>query len=379
MHIALNAHLMQIGRSYRFAGVGKFLAALLVHLQAADPENRYTVFTGPLPPEAHLPAQENFRFVATRYSTASPLRRILWEQLAQPVELLRRGVDVLHAPVNVLPLACPCPAVLTIHDLSFLVYPDRLPRARQRYLTLLTRWSAQRARLVLTVSAHTRQDVVRLLGVPEERVRVVYPGVDPALGPARPQAVAEFRRRRGLPDRFILYLGTLEPRKNLPTLIRAYDRLRRAGCDHALVLAGGRGWMDDDIFRLVDDLDLGDRVCFPGYVPEEELALWYSAADLLVYPSVYEGFGLPPLEAMACGTPVIVADRSSLPEVVGDAGITFPPERADALADAIAEALADPARREALRAAGLCRAQQFSWSRTAQGVFAAYREVGGGA
>ena len=377
MHVAINAHLMQIGRSYRFAGVGKFIAALLAHLPDADPEGRYTVFTGAVPPTAVIPPRPNVRYVTSGFATAAPLRRILWEQTVQPLALLRSHADLLHSPVNVLPLLCPVPAVLTIHDLSFLVYPDRLLAARQRYLEAFTRWSARRARLVMTDSAHTRSDVIRLLGVPAEKVRVVYPGVDTSLAAATPQAVAAFRRERGLPDRFILYLGTLEPRKNLGTLLRAYDRLQHSGSRHVLVLAGGRGWMDDDIFRLVEELGLKDRVLFPGYVAEEDLPLWYSAADLFVYPSVYEGFGLPPLEAMACGTLVIVANTSSLPEVVGDAGLLFPPTDVEALADLMADVLNDSDRRDAMGAAGVVQAGRFPWSRTAQGALATYREAKG--
>jgi glycosyltransferase involved in cell wall biosynthesis len=185
--------------------------------------------------------------------------------------------------------------------------------------------------------------------------------------------VTEFRRQRDLPDRFILFVGTLEPRKNVTCLIDAYARLPRSR--PPLMLLGGKGWLYDEIFALVEKLDLQDEVNFVGYVPVEELPLWYNAAILFVYPSLYEGFGLPPLEAMACGTPVVVSDASSLPEVVGQAGLLANPTRSEALAEAMAQVLENPDLQVEMGAAGLARAQGFSWRRTATHTVASYRRA----
>jgi len=188
--------------------------------------------------------------------------------------------------------------------------------------------------------------------------------------------VATLRRRHGLPEPMILYLGTLEPRKNLPRLLEAYALLRRRpGVRHRLVLAGGRGWYYDEIRAAVERLGLRDEVLFPGYVPEEDKPLWYSAADLFVYPSLYEGFGLPPLEAMACGTPVVVSNTSSLPEVVGEAGLCVDPLDPEALARAMLALISDRERHRAYREAGLARARAFTWRTTAARTAALYHAV----
>ncbi|MCX6020494.1 MAG: glycosyltransferase family 1 protein, partial [Chloroflexi bacterium] len=313
MHIGINAHLMEFGQSFRNAGIGKYVAHLVRALGDVDQENRYTVFTGPLPPGG-LDLPPNFTVRPSRLPTGRAPVRILWEQLVQPWLVRSAKLDVLHCPGFVAPLGGGAPVVLTIHDLSFFRFPERLPAGRRRYLQAFTRVSAGAARLILCDSHHTAHDVHEILGIPRERMRVVYPGVEPRFAPQPAHHVAEFRRRAGLPDRFLLYLGTLEPRKNLGVLLRAYARLRPDMPDLGLVLAGGRGWMVDSLFRELDELGLTGQVILPGYVPDDELPLWYSAATALVYPSVYEGFGLPPLEAMACGSPVVVAQTSSVPE-----------------------------------------------------------------
>jgi glycosyltransferase involved in cell wall biosynthesis len=192
------------------------------------------------------------------------------------------------------------------------------------------------------------------------------------------EVIRAWKARRGLPERMVLFVGTLEPRKNLPLLLEAYARLRQTGCTHTLVVAGGKGWYYQAIEATVERLGLRDAVLFPGFVPDEELPLWYNAAELFVYPSLYEGFGLPPLEAMACGTPVITSNAASLPEVVGDAGVVVDAHDVTALARAMADLLGDAERRRRLRAAGLARARQFTWRATANRTAALYHEILGG-
>jgi glycosyltransferase involved in cell wall biosynthesis len=262
---------------------------------------------------------------------------------------------------------------VTIHDLSFLFYPRSFRVVNRLYLRLLTRLSVQRAGRVLAVSASTRRDVIRYYGVPAEKVDVVYNGVDPAFEPLPGDQVAVFRARQGLPDRFILFVGTLEPRKNVARLIRAYAQLPRSR--PPLLLVGGKGWFYEDIFRLVEEMDLSADVHFVGYVPAEDLPLWYNAADLFVYPSLYEGFGLPPLEAMACGTPVVASTSSSLPEVVGDAGLLVDPADTAGLAAALQAGVSDAGVRARLRQAGPERARQFSWQATARETVDSYRRA----
>lgn len=285
-------------------------------------------------------------------------------------------LDVLHGPVNIAPLLTPCATVVTVHDLAYLRLPDRLPTGRRRYFATLTRASVWRASRVLAVSESTKWDIVELLGVPPERIAVTPLAADTSFRPVTGEALEVFLAEHGIVRPFVLSVGTLEPRKNLPTLLRAFARI--AGeVPHDLVLAGPEGWMTDEIHDTRRRLNLGDRLRFTGYVEAEVLPAWYSAADLFVYPSLYEGFGLPPLEAMACGTPVITSDVSSLPEVVGDAALTVPPTDETALAAAMHRVLGHPALRADLRSRGLERARRFSWERTAALTLAAYRDAVG--
>lgn len=364
MDIGINAHLLSFSQGYRNAGVGRYIYYLVRALAERDDGTRYTVFCHQTPPFGDPTRRGHVRFVASRFDTTEPRRRIVYEQAVLP--LLAPGrIDLLHAPVNVVPLLSTVPSVVTIHDLTSLVVPDRFLPAKRRYLQTFTRLSVRVARHVIADSEHTRQDVIRLLDVPPERVTTVPLGVVEHFRPPTPAALEEFRARHDLPQRYLLYLGTLEPRKNLVTLLRAYARLRRAGLEWPLVLAGGKGWLYEDIFRAVDDLGLSGRVRFPGYVSYDEQPLWYGGATVFVYPSTYEGFGLPVLEAMACGAPVVTSTASSLPEAAGDAGVLVDCRDEAVLAAAIERVAGDAGLRADLQRRGVVRAAQFRWSRTA--------------
>ncbi|MFQ5813782.1 MAG: glycosyltransferase family 4 protein, partial [Anaerolineae bacterium] len=312
----------------------------------------------------------------SRLPTFRPPIRIFWEQVVQPFALQKERVDLLHALAFVTPLLSPCPSVVTIHDLSFLLYPESFKRSKRFYLSLFTRLSARQARCIIAVSKSTKRDVVRLLGVSPDKVEVVYSGVDDVFHPLAEDQVAAFRSKRGLPERFILFVGTIEPRKNVTRLIEAFAALRP--CDLAnlkLVIGGAKGWFYHNVFARVEELGLEGDVVFPGYIPVSELPLWYNAAELFVYPSLYEGFGLPLLEAMACGTPVVAANTSSLPEVVGEVGLTVDPLDVEGLAEAMRRALGDEVLRQEMRDRGLQRAKGFSWTKTAQETVQVYRRA----
>jgi len=366
-HIALNAQLLFGGASYRSAGIHHYIEQLLRHLPAAAPDLRFTVFVG-----AGRPDMPGAVVQRTRLPTTRPPVRILWEQFAQPVAVARARPDLLHSLAFVSPMLSPTPTVVTVYDLSFHITPERFPPAQRLYLRTLTGVSCRRARRVLAISESTRADVIRLLRVPPERVDLAYPGIEPAFQPLPAADVAAFRARRDLPARFVLYLGTLEPRKNLTTLLAAFAQLRAEQPDLHLVLAGGRGWWYADLFRQVQALGLEALVYFPGYLPADELPLWYNAAAAFAYPSAYEGFGMPVTEALACGCPVVTTTVSSLPEAGGDAAWLVPPQDASALAAALGQALLpDPAR----RASGLSHAARFTWANTAAQTAAAYRRA----
>ncbi len=368
-HVAINTHLISGRVGYRSAGVHQYIYHLLRHLGPDDDGLRYTVLLGEgeLPPDVALPTLQS------RWPTGRASVRVAWEQLVQPWTLRRIEADLVHGPVFIAPFIAPCPAVVTIHDLSFIRFPAMFRPANRLYLTLMARLSARRARRLIAVSAHAAAETVQLLGVPPERIDVVYHGVDPVFRPLPDDEVAAFRQRQGAPERFVLFLGTLEPRKNLIRLLEAFARIYNAKIK--LVLAGGKGWLYDELFARVEDLGLEEAVIFPGYVDAKDLPLWYNAATVVAYPSLYEGFGLPVLEAQACGTPVLTSNVSSLPEAAGDAALKVDPYDVDALAEGLNRMLTDASLRRELRERGLAHARQFSWTRTAQETARVYRRA----
>jgi len=363
--VALNAQLLFGPASYRSAGIHHYIDCLLRGLPAAAPDLRFTVFVGAGQPD--MPGADIRR---TALPTARPWARIFWEQCLQPIELLRLRPDLLHSLAFVSPVRPPCPTVVTVYDLSFKLTPERFQPAQRLYLSAFTARSCHRARRVIAISESTRSDLVRLFGVPRSKIDVAYPGVSAAFRPLPASEVSQFRAQHQLPERFILYLGTLEPRKNVETLVRAFVEVRRAQPELHLVLAGARGWWYEDLFKLIGSLDLAQVVHLPGYVPETELPYWYNAAAAFAYPSSYEGFGLPVVEALACGRPVVSTTASSLPEAGGAAALLVPPGDVAALADGLTQALRQPP--EAL-ARGPAHAALFTWGETAARTTAAYR------
>jgi len=260
--------------------------------------------------------------------------------------------------------------VVTVYDLSFLRFPHAFKTINRIYLTASTRATVRRAKRVLTISEHARRDIVRLLSVPEERVDVTYPAAEERYRIVATAEVDAFRLACGLPDAFIFAVGTLEPRKNLVGLLHAYARLGTPR--QPLYVAGGTGWRFSPIFDTVQQLHLQDDVHFLGFVPEDELPLWYNAARLFAFPSLYEGFGLPVLEAMACGTPVITPTAASPPEVAGQAALLVPPQDTDLFAREMERVLDDPQLRTEMRAAGRIQASRFSWRAMTDQTVASY-------
>ncbi len=377
MHVAINAHLLAHTRSFRRAGVSHYIEQVLIHLGQIDHANRYSVYTTRGLDNRALGLPPNFRVLPSRLPTINPRVRIPWEQLLAPLLIRRIHADVFHGVLNVLPIVCPTPGVVTVHDLAFIRFPQTFRAYNRTYLDFATRLSVRHAARILAVSEHTKREVVGLLGVPAERVVVTPNAVRAHFRPPAPSALAAFRAAKGLPERFVLYVGTLEPRKNLTTLLEAYAEVARRH-DVPLLVGGGKGWLYDAVFQRLDELGLRERVRFVGYIEEEELPLWYAAATVFVFPSIYEGFGMPPLEAMACGTPVITSNSSSLPEVVGDAGLLVSPHDPGGFAAAIERVLTDAALHHELRVRGLARAQIFDWRVTAERTLAAYEAAAGG-
>jgi glycosyltransferase involved in cell wall biosynthesis len=378
MRIGILAHKLSFASDFRQAGVSRYIEYLLRYLpESLDPGDEAHVFAGPeaREPERIASFDRSLIWHWSRLPTGKAPVRIAWEQTAAPILSRVNRLDVVHGPVNVTPLVGAPPAIVTVHDLAFLRFPQQYPSLQRRYLAALTRWSVRRSALTLAVSEHTRADVIEFFGAAPERVVAVPHGVSEDFQPRQgTEELAQFRAHRGLPETFVLFVGTLQPRKNLEGLLRAYARIDPS--DRApLVVVGSPGWKYQSIYEELTRSGLERDVIFAGYADSAALRLWYSAAAVFVYPSLYEGFGLPVLEAMACGTPVITSTASSLPEVAGDSAITVDPADPDALAEALTRLLGDRDLQLRLRERGLARVRSFSWRTTVERTVALYRQV----
>ncbi len=298
-----------------------------------------------------------------------------WEQWTLPIELALHRLDVLHSPDFIPPFQRRCPAVITVHDLAFKRRPDLLTEESRRYYGQVDR-AVRRAQGVAAVSEATKRDMVELLGTPPERVNVIHWGMEPRFQPLPEEDVRAYIVQRGLPERFMLWLGVIEPRKNLATLLRALAHLKQMGrAPPSLVVAGATGWLAEETLALIGSLRLEDLVLRLGSFEPEEQPLLYNAAQAFLFPSLYEGFGLPPLEAMACGTPVAAASTPALCEVLGGAALFVDPEDVEGWADAIQRLVEDEPLRERLRADGPARAARFRWEDTARAYLQLYRQA----
>lgn len=354
-------------------GAANYIIHLIHALPQVAPTHAYIVFAKP-EHVSWFAGRSGLRVVNARLPAR--LLRIVWEQTVLPWLVHQERLDLLHSPHYTMPFAVRCPTVVTFHDMTFLLYPEAHLLYKRLFFRGIMPLAARRADALIAISESTRADILRLLKPAAEKVFAVPYGVAPLFRPVKDCAAIEaICNRYSLPRQFILYVGNLEPRKNLPVLLQAFARLTQRGLPHALVLAGSRGWKDAEIFSTMKELGLASRVCFPGYIPQPDLPALYSAADLFVYPSLYEGFGLPVLEALACGIPVITSNVSSMPEVAGDAGILVNPRRVDELADALWRILTDRELHDELARKGVERAQMFSWTRTARETLAVYEQV----
>ncbi len=379
MKIALNAQLLSSATSYRSAGVSNYSRHLLTALgQLAGTADGADLALTAFVNSAEL-AISGVRLRHTTLPLHHPLARIGWEQMILPLALQMQQMALVHGLVNVLPLATTVPGVVTVHDLSFARTPEAFPALKRWYLTRLCRASADKAQAVIAVSRQTADDLMTIFQLPAHKIHVIHNGIAAHFVPQPATAIAELRQRHQLPSRFFLYLGTLEPRKNLPLLIRAYARWRTAATpadrNVKLILAGGKGWFYKEIFQLVTELELTDHILFPGYIPAAELPVWYSAALAFIYPSRLEGFGLPVLEAMACGTPVLCSAIPSLREVAADYALFFPVDEELALADLLRRVLSEPTSTASLAQAGQTHAARFTWARAAAATVDCYRSL----
>jgi len=362
-------------------GIGRYTRELVRAVVAQGDDLEYCLFSAR--PPAELPVPDPLPGGPRVRHRPAPLSERwlyrLWYRLRLPlpVQWFAGQLDLFHSPDFVLPpVRGEVPTLLTVHDLSFVHYPQAFTPPLVGYLSRVVPWSVRRATHVLADSRATKEDLQSIWGVSPDKITVLYSGVGGNFQPVTgARALANVRRRYELGDApYLLSVSTLQPRKNYRMLIRAF-RPVAARHPHRLVIAGDKGWLYEDVLSEVQRQGLDERVHFAGFVDDADLPALYSGADLFVFPSLYEGFGLTLLEAMACGVPVITSTASSLPEVAGDAAVQLSPYEEEAWAAAMSRLLADEEKRLQLAAAGFARAEQFTWEEAARRLCALYREL----
>lgn len=356
-------------------GAGNYIIHLIRAMAGLYTEDEFVIFTHKQGFSLiDLPDSAGFTWEILEDS--SPGSRLIWEQTLFPQLVYKSGIELLHSLHYTRPVRLPCKSVVTFHDMTFFLFPDLHTRSKRFFFPQAIKLSARRADALTAVSESTRQDAIRLLKIPPEKITTTHLGIDSSFRPiGDTSGIRQSVERYGLPERYLLYVGLIEPRKNLPMLVNAFKKFNEKQGDYKLVLAGRFGWMYEELLEQIKRLGLEQAVHFTGYVPQKDLPLVYNLSSLFVYPTIYEGFGLPVLEAMACGVPVISTDTSSLPEIVGEAGILIPRDDAAALLNAIETVLGDEDLRRELIRKGLTRAARFSWQQTAKLTYQVYQKV----
>lgn len=340
------------------SGFGFYVQNLIKQLSKVSPKNEYILIA----PEHH-------------HDLSTP-GRFLWDQFTFPRQAKKNKVDILHQPCFSAPVFYRGKVVVTCNDLISIFFPENLPLASRLFYSKWEPLSYRRADHIIAISEHTKKDILALLKIPQEKITVIPLAASkdfrPVTSSVKLKAVQQ-KYQTGID--YILHVSTIEPRKNLSFLVRAYALAVREGIDTKLVITGKKGWFYDGLFRLVEELNLTDRVIFTGYVDDKDMPALYSGAKIFVFPSLYEGFGLPPLEAMACGTPVISSNTSSMPEVIANAGILLSPKDERLWARNIINVLKDHGLAKNMSDWGLRQAKKFSWEETAQKTIEVYEKV----
>jgi glycosyltransferase involved in cell wall biosynthesis len=378
MHIVIDAVPLN---EKPWAGISNYIFNLLKSLAEFDEKNEYTVYC--LRYRLKELGIENDNLKCKEIPDLfedSPYWRswLSWYYTGISVQLLMDRPAVFLSTYLALPWYCPCPKIIVVHDLIPLIFRQSYSARYRFFFKILLSDAVKRADRIVSVSNSTKSDLTKHLKADPDKISVVYEGYDDhAFKPANdPDQIKNMKRKYKITGNYIFNIGTLEPRKNITTLIEAYANLIKDGnVNHKLVITGEKGVLYDDIFKKVDKLGLGREVVFTGRAPQEDLPLLLNGADVFVYPSLYEGFGLPPLEAMACGTPVITSNVSSLPEVVGDAGILVDPFNVDEIAKALYQVVSNNELQQKMRQKGLERAKMFLWKNVTNVMVKLFEDV----
>lgn len=376
---------MRVGIDYtpgvnQRGGIGRYTRELFRALIAQDTNDEFVLYFNHARKQRPAPLFPGVKNVLEKpLGVPDRWMSILWFRLHAPVpvDLVTGPVDIFHFPDFVLPPVRRGQRVVTVHDLSFLLHPEHADEGLRNYLERTVPISVRNADFVVVDSANTQNELICLMDADPAKVEVVYPAISDHFRQIDDQELLDgVRSKYSLHFPFLFWVSVIEPRKNVPRLLQAYARLKEEiDIPHRLVIGGGLGWMYEPVFQTVEELNLAEDVVFLGYVPDEDLPALYNLADVFIYPSIYEGFGIPPLEAMACGTPVVTSNTSSLPEAVGDAGLMAAPTDVAGIADAIGQILTNPTLRQDLRRRGLERARLFTWQASAEKILSIYRRL----
>ena len=374
MKIAIDVRTILPNRS----GVGNYVLHLIKNLRQVDPSPVYFFLAQKknLPLLGDLTHEQN-PFL-TMFSHENHPLSDFWEHFILPVRLKELEVNVFHGPASLIPFRKDhYGLIVTIHDLVAFLFPETIPIKYGAYMRYLLRHAVKKADRIIAVSYHTQQDLIRILKVPSEKITVIHEAPSPIFHLYDKKEVKDrIRQQYGINKKYIYHLGNIEPRKNLIGLLEAFTRVcRELGNEYQLVVSGQKGWLIRSLSQYLKKYPLHDQVLFTGYVPMEHIPLLMNGAELFVFPSLYEGFGLPVLEAMSCGTPVISSNRSSIPEIVGSAGVLVDPTNIQELADQIVDLLKKPEERMRLSSLGLEQASRFSWIEAARKTLDVYRSV----
>jgi glycosyltransferase involved in cell wall biosynthesis len=374
MKIAIDVRTILPNRS----GVGNYVLHLIQNLRQVDSEPIYYLLAQKknMSILGHLAREQN-PFLTSFSHENHPLSDF-WEHFILPLRLKQMGIHVFHGPASLIPFRKDhCGLIVTIHDLVAFLFPETIPRKYGAYMRYLLRQAVKKADKIIAVSHHTKEDLIRILKVSPEKIVVIYEASSPIFHPDDRKSVqSRLKQQYGISQKFIYHLGNIEPRKNLIVLLEAFTLVcRELGPEYQLVVSGQKGWLTGSLNRFFKNYSMRDQVFFTGYVPVDHIPLFMNGAELFVFPSLYEGFGLPVLEAMSCGTPVISSNRSSIPEIIGSAGVLVDPTNVRELADRIIELLRNPEERRRLSQLGIDRASQFSWTEAARQTLNVYRSV----
>lgn len=377
MKIAINTLAM---KSFKH-GMGTYIGNLVNNLLQLDQENEYLIYVSAINfPLFKIPENHKVKF---KFIPRNRVLRLFWEQTLLPLDLWREKVDLFHGPAFTTPLIKTCKQLITVHDLTWWTHPQTHEKIKVLYFRTMIALCTRRADFITVNSISTNNDLMRILGVPEKKIVLIYHAANERFQPITNQSLlTEIREKYQLPSHFILFVSVLEPRKNLEGLITAFSQLRQRQPDfpYQLVVVGGKGhgWKNERIFALVDQLKLNEFVSFLGLVSDEALPVLYNLADLFVLPSFYEGFGVPVLEAMMSGCPVVISKTGSLPEIAGAAAILIDPHNINELSFAIEKVLSDQTLQKQLSEKGLLNAQRFSWQKTAGQTLNLYHQISQG-